>query len=177
MHGVVLVLLGWLLSAMPAQSRAVSRIVMEHHDDACTGLDSAQCCAQMLEIAAFRATGDQVPRATKTPLRLSCADPDRVFAQNACQMIALSRGFSAREAGQICTPGELTKRCHGDSSCKQCMTDLDKLEWKAPQRACYALTYVPKTRGDGTKVVTIGGSDGSDARGGQAVRVRRYVVR
>jgi len=174
MQGVALVLLGWLLGALPAQSHHVSRMVMERHDDACSGLSPAECCAQMLEIAVFRATGDQVPRAAKTPVRLSCADPDRTFAENSCRLITLSRGFNPREASDICAPASLTKRCSGDAPCKQCMTDLDRLEWKAPARACYALTYVPKTTGDGTKVVTLG--DSKAANGGTAVRVRRLVV-
>jgi len=177
MQAVALVLLGWLLliaRELPAQSRQVSRMALERHTDACTGLNPAECCAQMLEIAVFRATGDQVPKAAKTPVRLSCADPDRTFAENSCRMIALSRGFNVREAGDICLPASLAKRCSGDTSCKQCMSDLDRLEWKAPARACYALTYVPKTNGDGIKVVTLGGSA---THGGTAVRVRRLVVR
>ena len=175
MQGLALVLLGWLLSSMPAQSRAVSRMVLERHDNACQGLDPAQCCAQMLEIAVFRATGDQVPKATKTPVRLSCADPERIFAENSCRMIAMSRGFNARDAGEICAPGSLSTRCHGDETCRQCVSDLDRLAWKAPQRACYALTYVPKASGDGPKVVILG--EGKATNGGQVVRVRRYVVR
>jgi hypothetical protein len=176
MQAVAMVLLGWLLGVMPAQSRQASRMVLERHGDACTGLSPAECCAQLLEIAVFRATGDQVPKAAKTPVRLSCADPDRTFAENSCRLIALSRGFNAREAGDICTPGSLAKRCSGDASCKQCMSDLDRLDWKAPQRACYALTYVPKASGDGTRVVTLGGSKAA-ANGGATVRVRRLVVR
>ena len=54
---VVSVLLGWLLGVFPAQSHVASKMVLEHHDDACTNLSPAECCAQMLEIALFRATG------------------------------------------------------------------------------------------------------------------------
>jgi hypothetical protein len=142
MQAPVLVLLGWLLGLMPAQSREATRMVLERSDDVCGALNPAQCCAQMLEIALFRATGDQVPRRAKTPVRLSCEDPGRTMPENSCRLIAMGRGFGARDAAEICAPASLTKRCTGDASCRQCMSDLGRLEWKAPQRACYALTYV-----------------------------------
>jgi hypothetical protein len=176
MQGVVWVLLGWLLGALPAQSHVASRMVIEHHDDACANLSPAECCAQMLEIAVFRATGDQVPKAAKTPVRLSCADPDKTFAETSCRLIAMSRGFKAHDANEICAPASLTKRCNGDPSCKQCMSDLDHLEWKASQRACYALTYVVRPNSDGTRVVTLNDPNAAAANGGTAVRVRRTVV-
>ena len=174
MQSAALILFSWVFGLIPAQSRAVSRMVMERTDDVCAHLSPAECCAQMLEIAVFRATGDQVPKAAKSPVRLSCADPNKTFAETSCRLITISRGFSASEAGEICAPSSLTKRCSGDDTCKQCMSDLDKLEWKAPQRACYALTYQPKvTRG--TRVVTLGNAANSSH--GQSVRVRRTEVR
>jgi hypothetical protein len=170
---VVSLLLGWLLGVFPAQSHVASKMVLEHHDDACTNLSPAECCTQMLEIALFRATGDQVPRATKTPVRLSCTDPGKTFAETSCRLIAMSRGFGARDANEICAPASLTKRCNGEPSCKQCMSDMDHLDWKASQRACYALTYVPKPN-DGTPVVTLNDDD-RPANGGTRVRVRRVI--
>jgi hypothetical protein len=127
----------------------------------------------MLEIAVFRATGDQVPRAAKSPVRLSCSDPNKTFAETSCRLIAISRGFSAREAGEICAPAGLAKRCSGDDTCKQCMSDLDKLEWKSPQRACFALTYQAKVE-EGTRIVTL---NNPAAKGGNVIRVRKLVVR
>jgi hypothetical protein len=56
------------------------------------------------------------------------------------------------------------------------MSDLDRLAWKAPQRACYALTYV-RASTEGTKVVTLSHSKGPAASGGVEVRVRRTIVR
>jgi hypothetical protein len=172
-QGVALVFFSWLFGIMPAQTRGVSRMVLERNDNACANLSPAECCAQMLEIAVFRATGDQVPKAARTPVRLSCADPSKTFAETSCRLISMSRGFSAREATEICAPASLTKRCNGDDTCRQCMSDLDKLEWKATQRACYALTYQPKPT-DGTRVVTLGDPANSS---GTSVRVRRTVVR
>jgi hypothetical protein len=174
MQGVVLVLLGWLSGALPAQSHAASRMVLEHHDDACTNLTPAECCAQMLEIAVFRATGDQVPKAAKTPVRLSCADRNKTFAETSCRLIAMSRGFNAHDASELCAPASLTRRCTDDASCKQCMSDMDRLEWKGSQRACYALTYVSRPNTDGTKVVML--NDSTAAGSGNTVRVRRLVA-
>jgi hypothetical protein len=137
----------WLFGISAALSQdAVThkRMQIERSADVCSALSPAECCAQMLEIALFRATGDQVPRLAKTPLRLSCKDASRTIPENACRLIAMGRGFDAREAAQLCAPGGLAKRCADDTACKQCVTDLDRLEWKAPARACYALTYVSK---------------------------------
>src|SRR5688572_22057542 len=113
MQALPFVFVSLLLGAIPAQTKQVSRVVMERHDDACTGLDEAQCCTQMLEIAGFRATGDQLPKATKTPMRLSCEAPEKVFPENSCRLLALARGFAAKDASELCAPATLVKRCHG----------------------------------------------------------------
>jgi hypothetical protein len=120
------------------------RMQVERSTDVCSALSPSECCAQMLAIAMFRATGDQVPKSAKASVRLSCKDTTRTIPENACRLIALGRGFDARVAAQLCAPSEITKRCAGDTACKQCVTDLDRLEWKSPARACYALTYVAK---------------------------------
>lgn len=176
-------ILGWLLGVMPAQTREAGRLAkvekmeLQRSSDACSALSPAECCAQMLEIAVYRATGDQLPKGAKSSVRLSCNDPDQTIPDNACRLIAMGRGFSARDAAELCTPGTLAKRCSGDDTCKQCMSDLDRLEWKAPQRACYALTYVPKVEAPtGTRIVTL---ERSKPKSGAAdlVRVRRLVMR
>jgi hypothetical protein len=171
-------ILGWLLGVMPAQSHEATRMVrmeLQRSSDVCSALSPAECCAQMLEIAVFRATGDQVPKAAQAPVRLSCKDPDRTIPDNACRLIAMGRGFSARAAAALCAPGPLTKRCADDETCKQCMTDLDRLEWKAPQRACYALTYVRKVENVGTRIVTL--EPTKKPANGELVRVRRLILR
>ena len=134
---------------------------VERSDDICSELSEAECCAQMLEIAVFRATGDQVPRAAKVPLRLSCKDPNRTIPDNACRLIAMGRGLNAQEAADACAPAGLVKRCASDGSCRQCMDDLGKLEWKGAARACYALTFVPAVQSSGTRVVTLRRRGGS----------------
>jgi hypothetical protein len=166
-----LFLLAWLLGLTPAQSREASLMVLEHHDDVCTALSPAECCAQMLEIALFRATGEQVPKGAKAPVRLSCADPDKTMPENACRLIAMGRGFAARDAAEMCTPGGLARRCADDASCKQCVTDLDHLDWKSPQRACYPLTYVTKRGEQGTRIVRL-----EAGKSGDAARVRRMAM-
>ena len=88
--------------AEPDAARA-SRVQIERSSDVCSALSPAECCAQMLEIAVFRATGDQVPKA-EAPVRLSCKDPDRIIPDNACRLIAMGRGFSARAGGAAVRP-------------------------------------------------------------------------
>jgi hypothetical protein len=171
-------ILAWLLGIMPAQSREASRLAhmeLQRSSDVCSALTPAECCAQMLEIAVFRATGDQVPKGAKAPVRLSCKDPDRTIPDNACRLIAMGRGFSARAAAELCAPGAITKRCADDETCKQCVSDLVRLDWKASQRACYALTYVPKVENVGTRIVTL--EPTKKPANGELVRVRRLIMR
>lgn len=189
MQTVSLLVFGLLLAFIPAQTRSVaaqshsvaapargaSKLVLERHSDACTNLDPAQCCAQMLEIAAFKATGDQLPKAMKTPVRLSCEVPAKVFPETSCRMLALARGFGAKDANELCAPATLAKRCQGDSTCKQCVADLDRMAWKSSHRACYAITYVDRASNDGTKVVSY--TRGKPNPNGAVVRMRRTVLR
>jgi hypothetical protein len=140
-----IVALSWLWMAFPAQTQEGahrSRMTIERSTDVCSALRPDECCAQMLEIALFRATGDQLPKSAKVPVRLSCKDPERTMPDNACRLIAMGRGLDARAVAELCAPEKLAKRCSDDATCKQCMSDLERLEWKAPARACYALTYV-----------------------------------
>lgn len=176
MQSVPLLILSLLFGFFPAQVRQ-SRVAIERHDDACTGLDEAQCCAQMLEIAGFKATGDQLPRKTKGPVRLSCEAPEKEFTETSCLMLALARGFAAKEASALCEPGKIAKRCQGDSTCKQCVADLDRMSWKAPHRACYAITYVDRPSNDGTKVVSVTRGKNSASANATVVRMRRTVLR
>jgi hypothetical protein len=182
MHsGPLLLLLGLLLGFVPAQARQVShgasKVQMERHADACENLDPAQCCAQMLEIAVFRATGDQLPKATKTPVRLSCETPQKVFPETSCRMLALSRGFGAKATGELCAPATLAKRCNADDGCKQCVEDLDKLSWRSSHRACYALTYVERVSRDGVKVVSVTKGPASTGPNATLVRMKRTELR
>lgn len=159
MYGWALVLFGWLFASSSVWAQASAerpRVEIEHSDDICGALSEEECCAQMLEIAVFRATGDQVPRRAKGPLRLSCKAPSRTIPDNACRLIAMGRGLSAQDATDMCTPAGLVKRCASDAPCRQCMDDLSRLEWKGSARACYALTHWPKPDASGARVVTLG---------------------
>ena len=181
MHSGLLVLLGLLFGFVPAQTRQVSRgaskVVMERHADACENLDPAQCCAQMLEIAVFRATGDQLPKATKTPVRLSCETPQKVFPETSCRMLVLARGFAAKEASELCAPATLAKRCNADDGCKQCVEDLDRLSFRSSHRACYALTYVDRVSRGGVKVVSVTKGSGTVGPNATLVRMKRTELR
>jgi hypothetical protein len=153
MHAWVLIVLGWLFGTAMGHVQAeetaragarAARMDIQRSADVCSALSASECCAQMLEIALFRATGDHVPKSAKMPLRLSCEAPRRTIPENACRLLALGRGLSASEATQLCAPDKLVQRCSDDAACAQCVSDLGRLAWKAPVRACYALTYVAK---------------------------------
>ena len=122
MYRWVWFVLGGLLcvTAVSAQSRPRSRMDIERSDDVCSALSPA----------------------AKAPVRLSCKDPEQTIPENACRLIAMGRGIGAREAADLCAPASLAKRCADDDTCRQCMSDLERLDWKASARACYALTYV-----------------------------------
>jgi hypothetical protein len=171
---LVLAFLGVLI---PAQAKQVSKVVMETHDDVCMGLSTAECCAQSLEIAVFKATGDQIPKAAKNPVRFSCADPSAVVPEGACRSIAMARGFGAKDVSDLCSTDKLAKRCDGSAECKSCARDLSKLQFKSPERACLAATYVAPAANDGAKVIVLH-DERSDAAtsGGFEVRKRRTVV-
>jgi len=158
MYGYAWALLSVLVfwsSTTEAQAKVRGQLEIQRSSDVCSALDEAECCVQMLAIAVFRATGDQVPKKAKGPVRLSCQDPNRTIPENACRLIAMGRGLNAQDAADACAPAGLVKRCTSDAPCRQCMEDLDRLAWKGAARACYALTYLPKVT-PGTRVVTIG---------------------
>jgi hypothetical protein len=141
-------------SAQAGQAKHVSHMAVETHEDVCMGLSSAECCAQSLEVAVFRATGDQIPKAAKTPVRLSCSDPTAVVPEGACRSIAMARGFGAKDVGDLCVSATLAKRCDGANTCKTCVRELAKLKFQNPERACLAATYVTPPA-DATKVIQL----------------------
>lgn len=164
------------LTFIPAQTRQASRIAIETRQDACSGLTDAECCAQSLELAGFRATGDQVPRAAKTPLRLSCASPELVVPEGACRSIALARGLGAKEVGTLCAPATLEKRCDAADGCKSCMHDLEKLRFSSSHRACYAVTYTTPVAASSSTLIIVPDAKQDAANGGVLIRKRRTIV-
>jgi hypothetical protein len=110
------------------------------HAPVCSGLAPEECCSQMLELAAFRAQGDQAPRLVKGLIRLACDEPRKVVGAQACRSIAALRGFRKPEVDAIC--GSSLRRCDDEQTCSQCNQDLKKLKYRGAQHACRALTYV-----------------------------------
>jgi hypothetical protein len=153
----ILVALVPLFSALlvPAQTKQPSRMALETHADVCMGLSPAECCAQSIEIALFHATGDQIPKAAKLPVRLSCADPTNVVPEGACRSIALARGFAAKDASELCAAATLTKRCNGNDDCKSCSQELAKLKFQNGERACLAATHVATATDGGSKTIVL----------------------
>jgi hypothetical protein len=177
MHtGLATVVLALLITWIPAQTRHASRMALETHEDACMGLTAAECCAQSLELAGFRATGDQIPRAAKSPVKLSCGDSSKVVPEAACRSISMARGFSAKDVSVSCAPDTLEKRCHDEPLCRACVTDLAKLEFKSGYRACYAVTYKHAASSDDASVIILHDTKASAAGGGVEIRKRRTVV-
>lgn len=148
------------------------------YEDACTGLDDAQCCAQSLEIAGFKATGDQLSKTVKRSVQMSCGGSEKVVPDGACRNIAMMRGFGAKDVSALCAEGSLQKRCKDSESCDACVRDLDRLKFKNGVRACYAVTHVPE-RADAAKVIVVqqGQATGQpNADGAIVIRKRRTVV-
>jgi hypothetical protein len=177
MHpSVVPSLLAFLLTFIPAQTRHTSRMVLETHEDICTGLSNAECCTQSLELAGFRATGDQIPRAAKNPVRMSCADPEKVVPEAACRSISMARGLAAKEVSTSCAPTTLERRCHDEPLCRSCVDDLTKLEFKGAYRACYGVTSKAAATDDPAKVIILHAGSPDAANGSFEIRKRRTVV-
>jgi hypothetical protein len=175
-------LLGFLGAFFPAQTKqssGASRMALTTYEDACTGLDDAQCCAQSLEIAGWKATGDQLPKAAKRSVLMSCGGSEKVVPDGACRNIALMRGFGAKDVSALCAAETLQKRCKDSESCDACVRDLDRLKFKNGARACYAVTHVPE-RADAAKVIVVQPSQVQpgqpNADGAIVVRKRRTVV-
>jgi hypothetical protein len=131
-----------LLSFFPAQVKQVASGMSIETGDACSGLSAAECCGQMLELAGFRAQGDHLPRLIKTTVHLACTDERKTVTSQVCKSIAVSRGFSPKDADAICKPAQ--RDCQKDGTCRQCVSDLAKLEYRGSHHVCRALTYVPE---------------------------------
>lgn len=174
-----LVIFGSLLALVPAQAKEIatrakgaSSMTLET-GEACSGLSPQECCGQMLELAGFRALGDQLPRKIKTTVRLACMDADKTVTRQVCRSIAISRGFASKRADAICKPAQ--RECRKDGTCKKCVSDLLELDYRGGHNACRALTYVPdRSR---TRVVVIrDGGEGDESTRFEVTR-RRTTLR
>lgn len=154
-----------LLSLVPAQTKQVSQAAtssakraaptfgMSTGDDACEHLSREECCGQMLEIAGFEASGDQLPRRVKGTVKLACMGETRVVTRQMCKSIMMMRGFDAKQVKAACKPAHARNKCRKDEPCKQCLKDLSKLSYKGAHNACYAVTFTPEEK---SRVVRIG---------------------
>lgn len=108
----------------------------------CTDLEPHECCSQMLELAGYRAQGDQLPRLVKGLVHLTCEDTRKVVAPQACRSIAVMRGFRGHEVDAIC--GTALRECQEQEACNRCTEELKKLKYRGGHHACRALTYVSR---------------------------------
>ena len=77
----------------------------------------------------------------KTTVQLACASQPRVVTTQVCRSISLSRGFRFKDADAICKPAR--GECQKDGTCRQCVDDLERLDYRGSHHVCRALTYVP----------------------------------
>jgi hypothetical protein len=173
-----IVFAGLLLSLVPAQAKqavssqakATSSMSIQT-GEACSGLSREECCGQMLELAGFRAQGDYLSGTVKTTVQLTCASQPKVVTPQVCKSISLARGFGAKDAEAICGPAR--SDCQKDGTCRKCVTDLERLDYRGSHHVCRALTYVPSATRPKVVVIRSGEAD-SDTR---FEITRRRIVR
>jgi hypothetical protein len=127
----------------------------------------------MLELAGFRAQGDYLSRTVKTTVVLTCASQPKVVTPQVCRSISLARGFAAKDADAICGPAR--SDCQKDGTCKQCVSDLERLSYRGSHHVCRALTYVPSA--SRSRVVVIHGSGEADSDTRFEITRRRTSLR
>lgn len=141
-------ILAILVALIPAQAKQMSGVKtsgIESYgaEDACMGLSDEECCEQKLSIAGFRALGEHLPRDARITVKLSCMDEERVVPKGACKTIAISRGFSVADATAMCrSTGKMKRDCKKDGACRECMSELSKLDYSGSLHACFPVTYV-----------------------------------
>lgn len=162
-----------LLALVPSQARDGVRFAVEASANVCLGLSEAECCAQRLDYAGYRALGERLPERAQKTLSLSCGLESRVMTQGACRTIVSARGFGAPEVDRFCQPTTIERSCAKDGSCRTCMTDLARLSYRETHNACHAVTYAPPAEKRGTVVIRSAIVVGRD---GYEVTNRRYEL-
>ena len=145
------ILAGLLVSLMPAQVKQVAGQASQakaapsgmtiETGEACSGISDEECCGQRLELAQLRAQGDYLPRTIKTTVQLTCMNAHKTVTPQVCKSISISRGFAPKDAEAICKPAQ--RECQKDGTCRECVSDLVKLDYQGSHNVCRALTYVP----------------------------------
>jgi hypothetical protein len=163
------ILAGFLVSLFPAQVKQVSGQASQakaapsgmtiETGEACSGLTDEECCGQRLELAQLRAQGDYLPRTLKTTVQLACMDARKTVTPQVCKSISVSRGFAPKDAEAICKPAQ--RECQKDGTCRECVSDLAKLDYHGSHHVCRALTYVP-SREPKVVVIRSGATGGGD---------------
>jgi hypothetical protein len=156
-----LILAGLLVSLFPAQAKQIASQASQakaappsgmslETGEACSGLSDEECCGQKLEMAQLRSQGDYLPRTIKTTVHLACMDAHKTVTPQVCKSITISRGFAPKEAESICKPAQ--RECQKDGTCRECVSELVKLDYQGSHNVCRALTYIPS---HGPRVVVI----------------------
>jgi hypothetical protein len=143
----------------------------------CSGLSNNACCEQMLRLAAFKASREELPELAIQAVRLGCRDKNQLATRAACRGIAFSRKLSAGEVKTICNKGAVKRKCNKDAVCKQCIADLAKLGYSNSHWACLAVTHRKKGKSDGSRVVSLPGDENTSPDATRHVIKRREVIR
>jgi hypothetical protein len=143
----------------------------------CEGLSTKECCEQMLRLAAFKASREELPKLAIQAVRLGCSDKRQLASQAACRGIAFSRQLSAAEVKTTCNRKTIKRRCTKDAVCKQCTSDLAKLGYSNSHWACLAVTRQKKGKSDGSRVVKLPGDENASPDATRHVIKRREVLR
>jgi hypothetical protein len=162
---------GSLLFLIPAQAQLQAQQVAAkgpksggfamETGEACSGISTAECCEQKIEMAGLRTQGDYLPRLIKTTVRLACGDEARVVTPQVCRSIAIGRGFDPHQADAVCKPA--AKDCKKDGACRECVQELNRLDYQGSANACHPVTFVPDRSGTKKVVLHVDGAD-SDTR-------------
>lgn len=176
MNVLPLVLLFLPVSIFPWQISQSSKMTVERHSN-CEGLSAEACCEQMLRLAAFKATREELPKLAIQAVRLGCGDKRQLATRAACRGIALSRQLSAGEVNAICNQGTVRRKCNKDKVCKQCTIEMAKLGYSNSNWACLAVTHRKNGKSDGSRVVSLPGDENSSPDATRHVIKRREVIR
>ena len=160
------------LVGLPAQTRQAAGISVEHLAP-CTGLSEAECCEWTVRTANFKVTREQMPEQSARAIRLVCAYREQPATHAVCRAIAITRGFCAREAEQICDEKTARRSCEKNAPCAGCTAKLKKLGYRDTYWACRAATYLPEKKPESTTVIVVEEETGRDSKG----NATRTVIR
>lgn len=176
MNAIGLVLLFLPVWIVPWQVGQSSNMTVERFSN-CAGLSTKACCEQMLRLAAFKVSREELPKLTIQAVRLACRDKHQLASQAACRGIAFSRRLSTGEVKTICNKKTVRRKCSKDAVCKQCSSDLAKLGYRNSYWACLAVTHQKKSKADGSRVIKLPGEENASPDATRHVIKRREVLR